>query len=264
MSVRLYIDESGDHASARADDQHDKRYLCVAGCAFDKDYHRDKFTVSLEALKLKHFGGDPPDDPVILHRRDICQKRGPFSVLDDPAKCAVFDDELIELLKQSAFVFFAVVIDKYATPNKKYGLPQYHPYNIAVLVLLERYCGYLRFSKKQGDVLAESRGKSEDAHLKNAYRSIYHCGTSFYSPAQFQKVLSSKEIKIKPKAHNIAGIQLADILAHPARRDVLRAEGILTAQASGYSARITDVLQRKYNSRYLNDQIKGYGRIYLP
>jgi hypothetical protein len=64
----------------------------------------------------------------------------------------------------------------------------------------------LNFHNVQGDVLAESRGGREDMQLKEAYRNVYESGTSFRKLDFFQKTLKSKEIKIKPKTANIAGM----------------------------------------------------------
>jgi len=90
-----------------------------------------------------------------------------------------------------------------------------------MIVILERYCGFLNLFNAVGDVLAESRGGKEDLQLKEAYRSIYRSGTQFRSPEFFQKTLSSREIKLKPKLANIAGTQIADLLAYSCKTEIL-------------------------------------------
>ena len=87
--------------------------------------------------------------------------------------------------------------------------------------MLERYCRFLNTIHATGDVLAESRGGSEDRQLKEAYKAVYNSGTQLRSPAYFQKTLTSHEIKIKPKTANIAGLQISDVLAYPGKQELL-------------------------------------------
>ena len=75
--------------------------------------------------------------------------------------------------------------------------------------------------------MAESRGKKEDMRLKKSFQGIWEHGTDHMEAKQFQELLTSKELKVKPKANNIAGLQLADIIAYPAWRLPWR-EGQLT------------------------------------
>lgn len=53
-------------------------------------------------------------------------------------------------------------------------------------------------------------------NLKAAYQSIFQAGTLRHGEEFFQTRLTSKDVKLKPKEKNIAGLQLADLLAHPA------------------------------------------------
>lgn len=223
--------------------------------------HR-KFYPYFEDLKLRHFDGDP-DDPVILHREDVKSRRGPFAVLLDRAKCDAFNAELLELASKSSFRAFAVVIDKLSVASKHFGPISAHPYHIGLLSLLERYCGWLRFGKWLGDVLAESRGAREDLQLKAAYQSVYTGGTRYYPASFFEKTLSSREIKIKPKTQNIPPLQLADLLAYPAKRKILF-DFRLAPKPTGLTLEIGEAIEGKYNRRFATDQVVGYGKILIP
>lgn len=259
---RLYIDESGDHATKGITlAQRDKRYLCLFGLSLRLDYARATFNPLVEELKARHFGCDP-DDPVILHREQIVARVGPFSVLKNPARDNAFKEDYLRLLQDSKFRAFAVVIDKISTSTQYYGLSESHPYHTCVLAMLERYCGMLRFARQRGDVLAESRGGREDQQLKAAYREIRQGGSSFRPPSFFQGVLSSGEIKLKPKVANIVGLQIADLLAYPAKRRILEEQG-KGAPTSGFTKEVADVLETKYNRRFLNQQVPGYGKVWL-
>ena len=50
----------------------------------------------------------------------------------------------------------------------------------------------------QGDVMAESRGGKEDMRLKSSFVRLWKDGTDYVSPDQFQKALTSKQLKVNP------------------------------------------------------------------
>jgi len=213
---RLYIDESGDHVFRRLDDPA-HRYLCLLGCVFQGAHYR-AFHTGIEELKQRHIPHSP-DEPVVLHREDIINRRGCFWRLRDPAASAAFDGELLDLIGQADFRIIAVVIDKKAH-QERCDVPA-HPYHLGLGFMLQRYCGLLNHINRVGDVMAESRGGAEDRLLKRSYGWSHERGV-WMSPASFfQRSLTSKELKLKPKAANIAGLQLADLLGHPVRQAIL-------------------------------------------
>lgn len=259
---RLYVDESGDHTfRAISGAEWRKRYLCLFGCAFEVGYYEQTFRKVIREFKAKHFGEDP-DERVILHREDIVQKRPPFDCLVDADKANAFDQELLELIKKAWFTAFAVVIDKHTAQARHFAALPFDPYHVGLLAMMERYCGMLRFTHSVGDVLGECRGGNEDRQLKAAFNTVYNVGTRFHDAQLFQEVLTSKELKIKPKAHDIDGLQLADILAHPAKQQILSERKVAPAPF-GFSGRLVTLIEAKYNRRYANQQVDGYGKIFL-
>jgi Protein of unknown function (DUF3800) len=262
MRWRLYIDESGDHTfRSQVSAQWDKRYLCLLGCCFEWNYYRDEFCVALEKLKTEHFGSDP-DDPVILHREDMIAKRGPFSILRDVAKNDAFRQAFLALIDSSKFRIFAVVVDKRGTLGKTFGPLPSHPYHIGVWAMMERYCGWLNFTKSSGDVLAECRGTREDEQLKAAYEAVYKGGTRFRASDFFQSALTTKEIKLKKKQHNVAGLQMSDLLAYPVKRRML-AESKRGPALTGFTKTLAESVERKYNRHIYHGRVSGYGKIWL-
>jgi len=135
------------------------------------EYH--EFHQALEAFKHKHIPHNP-DDPVILHREEIVNRRRSFWRLRDPALAQEFDDDLIELIREARFRVVAVVIDKKAL-REAYPTPA-HPYHLAIGFMLQRYCGYLNHINKQGDVMSESRGGRENRLLMDSYSRHYERG----------------------------------------------------------------------------------------
>ncbi len=256
---RLYVDESGDHVCKRMEDER-HRYLCLLGCWFRGDAYHD-FHSGLETFKQKHVPHSP-DEPVILHREDIINRRGPFWRLRDDNTRQAFDDDLVNLVEQAQFTVVAVVIDK-ATLQSKYPTPA-HPYHLAMGFMLQRYCGYLNHVSRHGDVMAESRGGSEDRKLKESYAFTYERGAWMREARFFQQALTSRELKVKLKSANIAGLQLADILAHPVRHGTLWRSRLVVDEPSPFAARLLTVIERKYNRHLYDGRVDGYGIVLFP
>ena len=80
---------------------------------------------------------------------------------------------------------------------------------------------------------------------------------------QSQGTLTSKQLKVKPKSANIAGLQLADLLAHPMTRHVLLQNKRINKIEGNYSPRIVAVAELKYNRQLYTGQVRGYGRVFL-
>ncbi|MBA7664982.1 hypothetical protein ES703_73048 [subsurface metagenome] len=173
-----------------------------------------------------------------------------------------FNKGFLEFIKEQGYRIITVVIDK-KVHIERYGEFAYNPYHYCLTVLLERYCGFLNFSNAQGDVMAESRGRVEDNQLKEAYRVLYKVWTQWRGTEYFQKALTSSEIKVKPKSANIAGLQLADLLAHPSKQEILIEEKRLDDPGGNFGKQICQCIQAKYNQQVYEGRIRGYGKIFL-
>ena len=108
--------------------------------------------------------------------------------------------------------------------------------------------------------MAESRGAQEDRKLKEAYRVFYENGDTFLRKSIAQSTLTSREIKIKKKEANIAGLQLADLLANPLTRDVLHAYGKIVRQRNEFTDKLMEAVWPKYNCHQWNGRVQGYGQ----
>jgi len=158
LRFRLYVDESGDHAYSRLD-QTPHRYLALLGVWFEQPTKYTQFHDALESLK-RSIWGPRPDSPVVLHRSDIINRKGPFGIFKDPSLRDRFDNELLRIIKDAEFKMVCVVIDK-KSHRDQYADP-YHPYHYAMAAMLERYAGWLNYFNRVGDIMAESRGGEED------------------------------------------------------------------------------------------------------
>lgn len=257
----MYVDESGDHTYYDTEDL-GKRYLGLIGVIVECEYYRSTFYPELEALKQRHFPHNP-DEPVILHREDIINRRGSFWRLRDSEKEEAFNEDFLRFIEEKSYCIITVVIDK-KNHVKRYGDAAYHPYHFCLTALLERYCGYLNFYNARGDVLAESRGGTEDRQLKVAYKNVYEGGTYYRGSKFFQGALTSSEIKIKQKLRNLAGLQIADLLAHPCRQEVLADLKKCTLPERNFGKQICQRIKTKYNQQVYEGRIWGYGKLFIP
>ena len=129
-------------------------------------------------------------------------------------------------------------------------------------LLLERYCFLLEEKGVVGDAMCESRGGKEDRRLKDSFNRLYRKGTDYVKSERFQNVLTSCQLKVKPKTSNVSGLQLADIVAHPSRREMLLEAGVQQSNNRVLGDSIIDVIQDKYYSRY--GKTHGYGKKMIP
>jgi len=256
---RLHIDESGDHVFRHTDGP-GHRYLCLLGCFMRDDvyfsFHRD-----LGKFKQRHIAHSP-DEPVILHREDIVNRRKCFWRLRDNDARRAFDSDLRALLARTDFRMIAVVIDKRAH-QERYANPA-HPYHLALGYMLQRYCGYLNHVNRQGDVMAESRGGKEDRLLKDSYQWVYNRGVFMCKAGLFQSALTSRELKLKPKAANIAGLQLGDLLVHPVRQAILWEKQRIVEAPSRFARNLLEAVDGEFNRHLYDGRVWGYGKVFSP
>jgi hypothetical protein len=245
---RLFFDETGngDLRAAEKDPNQPRQ-----------DQHDSDTTKQLNTLKADVFG----KKSVILHRREIIDAKGDFATLKDPQVRAKFNAEFAALVSRLSRPAFTVSIDK-QEHLKKYKVWQFSPYHYALTCLLERFVLWLHYSGNVGDVMGEARGPKHDAQLRRAFRFFYKNGTKVKTEV-IQTRLISRELRLQPKQANIAALQIADLLAHPAHR-AYKFERLGIAQPDDYGTALARILREKTYHRSWFGRIEGYGRKWLP
>jgi len=243
MKYRMYVDECGN-PDLESSDNPIHRFLSLTGVIIELDYISSTLYGQIESLKSKYFGSHP-DDPIILHRKEIVNAKYPFEVLRDKKIRKQFDTELLDFLKTWKYTVVTVCLDK-QSHKETYQVWRYEPYHYCLALLLERYAIFLEQRKAQGDVMAESRGGKEDRKLKDSFCRLWKGGTEYVTPERFQKVLTSKQLKVKPKANNISGLQIADIIAHPSRTEILLENSKRDTQLAPFAKKVVAILEGKY------------------
>lgn len=258
---RLFIDESGDHSIPQTECDVGRRYLGVVGTLFVDRRTYDEFECNLNRIKLDHFPANGLT-PLVFHRADIFRKSGPFAVLIDQNRRQAFKEDLLCLIRETQFTVVGVVVDKLIHGRKAYRRLG-HSYHYCLHAILERYCGLLARMNRTGDACVEARGRKEDQALQEVYRGVYEHGTRYLPKDRAQSTLSSSTLKVVRKEENSAGLQLADLIAHPVTRDVLRAYRRIPAVPGEFTNALLKVIDSKYNLYQFDGRVNGYGRVLL-
>jgi len=244
LKFRIYIDEVGN-PDLESSENPNHRFLSLSGVILELDYVQRVVHPQMENLKSRYFSYHP-DEPVIFHRAEMVNALPPFQALKDSQLRQSFDDELLRLLEAWDYTIISVCLDK-KKHKETYAVWRYDPYHYCLAILLERFVFFLNRRASQGDAMAESRGGKEDRRLKSAYTRLWEQGTDFAGPEQFQKALTSKQLKVKLKTNNISGLQLADLLAHPSRNEILKEQGLLDKNLAPFARQVVAALGKKYD-----------------
>lgn len=252
MKYRMYVDEVGNPDLGSSENPL-HRFLSLTGVIIDLIHVRNTIFPQMEELKSKYFDSHP-DDPVILHRKKLVNARYPFHALRDQKIQSQFDSDLLSLLRSWNYTLISVCLDK-KSHKDTYQVWRYDPYHYCLALLLERFTFFLEQHNAVGDVIAESRGGKEDLRLKKSFDNLWKEGTDYINPDRFQAIFTSKRLKVKPKSNNISGLQLADLIAHPSRNEILLENHMLDRPLAPFARRIIEILQEKYYK--LGDRVFG-------
>jgi hypothetical protein len=259
MTCRLFIDEvgNGDLRGSATDDN--VRYLSLTGIITTLHLHDQTIRPAFDDLKTDVFG----TTEVIFHRREIMKRQGQFTILRDDDIKRVFDWGILTLVRECPYLAITVTIDK-RDHLDKYGVWHFDPYHYCLRCLVERYVLWLRRHDQRGDIAIEPRFRKADKKVKNSFRLIYERGTEHISAPIMQAYLISHDIKFIGKVHNIPGMQLCDLIAHPSYRSMkFEKQGLAEPQDFGND--IVQMLTDRHYARHpKSHQISGWGRKWLP
>ncbi len=238
----VYADESGDHGLASINAE--SPVFVLAFCIFKKSDYSTLAVPGVQQLKFRFWG----HDDIILHGHDIRKQHGNFNILLNPHTRAAFIEELSGLIEAIPFTLIAAVIDK-SRLVKQYAHPA-NPYEMALTFCMERLHHWLKGAgqtEKLTHVIVERRGRMEDQLLELEFRRI----TDGRNAAGKMPNLS---IRFMDKKHNSTGLQIADLVAHPIGRQVIKPE---------QPNRAYRIIEKKFR-RSPAGKIEGYGLKIFP
>ena len=209
-----FFDECGDHSLSKIDEDFPMFLLCTM--VVEREAYAKKIIPALAEFKLRYFA----HEGINLHSREIRKAEGPFGILQNETVRHKFLGELSTLMTTLPFTLFITAIQKVAYAER-YGTEAKNPYNVALEYSFERILHFLEEqNESQLPVIAEARGQQEDDALRASFHRLMTQGTYFNSAERFQKMVCP--ISFRRKQDNIAGIQLADLCAHPTARHLLK------------------------------------------
>lgn len=260
MKYRLYVDEVGN-SDLGSSQNPNQRYLSLTGVIVELGYVDQVLFPEMEEVKRKYFKSHP-DDPIVFHRKELVNRVAPFAELRNAKTEKAFNQEMLSKLETWQFTVVTAVLDK-LQQVEQYQVWRYDPYHYCLKILVERYVRWLQRCNGTGDIMAESRGGREDIRLKNSFARIFSEGSDWVTPELIQVHLTSSQLKVKPKANNIAGLQLADLLAHPSYKTAL-ARRNREALPDNFGGKIGQILLDSKYDRSHSGRIDGWGIKFLP
>ena len=249
---RLFIDESGDHTYRHLEELA-RRYLGITGVLVRKDRYDPAVPDELERLKKSFFHYDP-DSPPILTRKAIVGRKSWFWVLRVKAVNAEWERQLLCFYADLPAQVFTVVMDKKAH-HERFGDASWNAYAYGLSVLLNRVRGYLDRHSGTADVMPESRGHVEDMQLLTAYQDMRQNGSTYGAAGAYRATYPEDDLMFRRKDQNVAGLQLADLIAADQKLlTINEAHRPLPHAVGPFGIRLSQVIENKVNR---------YGRYFL-
>lgn len=239
----LFLDESGDHSLSKIDPQYPM--FVLAGCVFEMSYYEDVVVPEINSFKNDLLGSDK----IILHTEDITHNRNGFERVMEAEFRKYFYEKVNAILSKLDYKILACAIKK-DEHFKKYGLAAIDPYMLSMDCIVERFVFELEEINQSGIIIAESRNSILDNELELAFLNLKVQGTSYISASRVKKAIS--QLSIKDKKENIAGLQIADLIASPIGRENLGKRNQIDYE----------VIEKKYRNK--GGKYWGYGLVVLP
>ncbi len=252
---RLYLDEVGtDDLTHTIIDNH--RFLSLTGVILEVRDARDHLSPWLNEVKTEVFDYDV-DEPLILHRKDILQKKGPYYILRDPFVEQAFNAKISRIVSDVNYTMISVLIDKQWMLAQRHWETK-HPYHYLMEILVEKYVQFLERNNSIGDIMPEARQGKPDRMLQEAFLEIRNSGTHYLKAERISSVLRGEKLKFRTKKQNIGGLQLCDLVAHPSHfyiRDRLGHD----VNLGQYARHLIQIFENSKYDRSAAGQIVGYG-----
>lgn len=102
--------------------------------------------------------------------------------------------------------------------------------------------------------MPESRGQAEDNQLLAAYVNLLEDGSNFATKEQYQAVFPVGRLLFRKKDHNVAGLQIADLIAADQKKlTVLESDGPDSMPIGAFGEKLNHAVGGKVNryGRYL-------------
>lgn len=241
----MFLDESGDHSLDVIDPQYP--VFVLAGVIMDEQYARTVAEQKLATFKQELFGRTD----IILHTADITRNQNGFERMKEPEFRQRFYEKLNALMRELQYEVVACVIKK-DEHFERYGLWAVDPYMLSLHVLVERFCFDIGFGGSPGRMVAEKRNPTLDHQLELAFLNLKVSGTRFLQATQIERRIEG--LVTRGKEQNLAGLQIADLVASPIGRYVI---GKKTREDFR-------IVESKFRRNWRSGGHQGFGLVVLP
>lgn len=246
--LRLYIDESGHHATSLKKIKNScKPAFVLCACIFDSRYEMKVAQPLLR--KLKEANKIDPDIPLHLH--DILKGQRGFESLNTRRKKEKFISETCSVLDKMTFKIIACIVDKPAYLESGGVSKIRDPYEYSFEILVERFC-YELGENIRGLIIAESRGKKLDNIINTLWQNFRRSGTRYVDAREVKRKIVQENIIFQPKQRSLPGLEIADFFALPLNRLYCKKDPVIELK----------LIKRKL--RRAGSKIQGYGLIVRP
>jgi len=204
----VYADESGDLSFE------DKEYpvFVLAFCIFSKREYLTDVVRHVKGLKFAFWG----HDMTILHSKKIRTQVDDFRFLQGISQREKFMKSLSQAIQDSPFTIISTGIDKRLL-QERYINPA-NPYELGLEYCLERLYRFLQ-EKRQKDrithIVIESRMDNQNKELEQAFQNIIEKNKGSQKDYPLKLIFGDKKA-------NSVGLQIADLIAYPIGRYVLK------------------------------------------
>jgi len=241
----MFLDESGDHSLEKIDVSYPM--FVLAGCIFNFDYYLQEAEKRVNELKIKHFGRTN----IILRSYDIRKQKGDFAFLVDKKKREALYEAIDNLVENLNFTVIAAAINKTKLKGQ-YGHPT-NPYHLCLQFILERAVMYLGRSNEKMMFRIESRETHNDQKLSEVYERFCNNNHKLFNKDEIQSKLA--DLSFNQKTQNIAGMQIADLVAYPIGKLVLDSSKENKAFA---------IIEKKFHKKTRTNIYLNYGLKVFP
>jgi hypothetical protein len=220
INYHLYIDECGDQNLETFSPTFPIFTLCGI---LVRDDLVPRLEEQIRSLKREFWG----NRQIILHSRDIRKCQNGFEVLFNLDIKRRFYESINQLLGQRdvyVIVCCSILKEPYIRTFGRFN----DVYGQSLSFILERaiFCVDNQCTDRSGSISAivERRGKREDKNLMNYYQQLLDKGTYWVTSERMKNRMNCLDFKWK--SEDIAGLQIADLIAYPLTRHVLNPQAV--------------------------------------
>lgn len=216
---RLYLDESETRNASGSS------FFVVGGVILNAS-SEVAVAQELNALKLSLWAGDQQATTHILHEKEITEanKSGRsndpcYTIFRANGTVEKLYAGLSKLIKMHSITTMGVCVNSDEL-SRLYPGETNPELTIALQMLLENYCHFLKHNTATGDICYESLQEPGNQPLRQRFYELEALGTMYYTPHFFQTHIG--DIEFCGKNENLAGLQLADFIPNTMARSAAR------------------------------------------